>query len=908
MEDTIKEQCYAKMASYKEDDFTKEILKPLFEAMGYSRVEFNGGPYERGRDLIASSVGLPPKREEYVVYVQSKKLNNSGKLNANEFSRLAHQLRQAAQKGFTRLDGSVVKAKHLYIAVPTKISQRFLDELKDELYGDDKLKLEPLDCVAILDLISEYCPALLRKLESFESKLWAKEDAKNTNRELLGALCAKRENIDLRDFYSDLAFFIGNVSTRYLLTTKITERESNVLSLNETEWNSLLKERIFFEKYTGVDILTESPSEVYACYEKELDYANSEHNKALIRDFSEIDSSAKQKFKGYSEDLERVINRIDIESKNMQRERSVRREISDVKDFFEGIFSELSYGRVNDKFSKRLEFKSFGEDVDSFIQKALSCSSDWYEELVISRERLKELEEAIIRIPKLRVRLDTRSLVDEFHRRQENYKKGILELNKPDERKITKVRQWLDEFESSLKLLEQVCTDESIVKKALIFEHNKKNIDDERVTISPHDVFYTGKNIAVYGGPGVGKTTTLEIFSDEYTESINGRKLIFCSLNRVVVSLRNVIKYKAIKEIPSQGEIDSVLKETIGKIVLCSRGVDINERHIHELEKYLQDGFVLVLDGLDEIVSEFPIVLDAMARVKKLYPNIQWIVSSRDCVGYLSKIDFLGITLLPFTNSQLEKFISGWFEGSKKGTDLFKKLSQKGFIDNVRTPLLATILCSLVEKGVNVPKKETEIYAARLALLLGRYDDFKEVKRQKNERETLHIIAKKLASFMHTKHQRTIGEREALEALVKECNSTYTRRFLAQCIIELQNPCSVLVKDPQTRLLSFGHFRFQEHLASEELCSNRSISLLEIINEDWWRGALSLYSQSVGNIDDLIDELLEKSGRISNTVDQTLREMSSHLLPEQRSNVNSLLNMYRQSDFVEVDEWWHSSL
>ncbi|MBO2649042.1 restriction endonuclease [Shewanella algae] len=62
-----------KLSSYKEDDFTKEIIAPLFEAMGYQRVEFNGGPFERGRDLIAT-IKIPPNRKPKIIYVQSKKL------------------------------------------------------------------------------------------------------------------------------------------------------------------------------------------------------------------------------------------------------------------------------------------------------------------------------------------------------------------------------------------------------------------------------------------------------------------------------------------------------------------------------------------------------------------------------------------------------------------------------------------------------------------------------------------------------------------------------------------------------------------------------------------------------------------------------------------------------------------
>lgn len=51
--DTVIKKYLDALCAMHEDDFTKNILKPLFEAMGYDRVDFNGGPFERGRDLIA---------------------------------------------------------------------------------------------------------------------------------------------------------------------------------------------------------------------------------------------------------------------------------------------------------------------------------------------------------------------------------------------------------------------------------------------------------------------------------------------------------------------------------------------------------------------------------------------------------------------------------------------------------------------------------------------------------------------------------------------------------------------------------------------------------------------------------------------------------------------------------------
>lgn len=60
------------MQALKEDDFSKSVLKPLFESMSFSRVDFFGGPYEYGKDLIA--IHEVPLKGIIVYAIQSKKL------------------------------------------------------------------------------------------------------------------------------------------------------------------------------------------------------------------------------------------------------------------------------------------------------------------------------------------------------------------------------------------------------------------------------------------------------------------------------------------------------------------------------------------------------------------------------------------------------------------------------------------------------------------------------------------------------------------------------------------------------------------------------------------------------------------------------------------------------------------
>jgi len=48
-----KDFVFLKIQDMKEDDFSKKIVIPLLRKMGYTFTDFNGGPYELGKDIIA---------------------------------------------------------------------------------------------------------------------------------------------------------------------------------------------------------------------------------------------------------------------------------------------------------------------------------------------------------------------------------------------------------------------------------------------------------------------------------------------------------------------------------------------------------------------------------------------------------------------------------------------------------------------------------------------------------------------------------------------------------------------------------------------------------------------------------------------------------------------------------------
>ena len=98
-----------------------------------------------------------------------------------------------------------------------------------------------------------------------------------------------------------------------------------------------------------------------------------------------------------------------------------------------------------------------------------------------------------------------------------------------------------------------------------------------------------------------------------------------------------------------------------------------------------------------------------------------------------------------------------------------------------------------------------------------------------------------------------------------------------------------LIRDPITSKLSFGHFRFQEHLASVEISRNRNIDILDLLSRDWWRGAMVLYAQ-VNDIEYILDGLSQAVGININSRLDTLNEMISTKSSAERKTYNRILS------------------
>ncbi len=853
-----------------EDVFTKDILKPLFESMGYDRVDFNGGPYERGKDLIAQRY-IPPQKEPYVVYVQSKKIGSiQNTTTAAKYSQLLHQLRQCITSGITNIDGQRLYASEVYLACPEQMTNRFLEELNTQL-SPAQHNVNAIDGPAIISLIKEHNPELLDKLTTFKDKLKSGPSLTAPNTELLSALKSNNE-AELKHFYSDLSFFVGSVDSNRLLHLDVAfSREK--LHVEEESWSSFKEQSSEISEKYKIQLFKELTSTIEKKFNADKKRFLSKKNQTLESQITSLDSE----INNASHTIDSRIKALDT-SINAPSHSSSSKSSPEEKTNLRNI---LSYLRTNPNVETSPPPQELNS-INTYQQEEVGLILT----IITSKIKLEAListkKNQLVKKPTYFIQLNCDAITNFIKENKSSYFKDV-ELINNRELNAFQLKDFLSRTQRTLAFINTLIHKDFLLSKTINF----KEIDyqEDRVSISPYDIFYTKHDIAVYGGAGVGKTTTL--FT--YAQALPNDTFFYIRLNSLIEQLKGLTQSSPN---PKQFQTDLLIK-----IILLSKGLEPLVENIVTIKKALSNYQVLILDGLDEIHSAIPEIIQAISDFKLTYPSSQLIISSRDCVSYLNKIDFLGITLLPFTKDQLHKFISGWFTDEAVAIKLIASIKLRNLYECVQTPLLATIMCDLVEKGINAPSTEHEIYSERVNLLTGEYDQHKNIKRQKQKGTLLRECARKIAFCMHMKNTRNLSFQAIIEQLVFSLKESHNESLLLQCLNELINPCNILTLDPMTSTYSFGHTRFQEHLASEEIKFNRSIEITDLITSEWWRGTLALYAQN-NDFSSLIEDCYKKHGDVSKA-SMTIKTMIDNSPNSKRAYLKELLESYEEADDFE---------
>lgn len=879
---------FLKIQSMREDDFTKKVVIPLLKRMGYTFTDFNGGAYELGKDIVAH------KKNEFgeleVVAIQSKKLKSERTAaHSQKFGEIAHQLRHCVDKKIACIDGILRYPSKVILITPFPIDTRSLTEQLEQIQVH---RVMLIDEGRLGSLMEEYWPEIFNDPESELGKALMLTPSDTVNFELYQALHIDSKT-NYSNYYSDLNFFVGKTESQKLLRSKIKIVESLLPPYSNAQWIEIKKIDFVVCDLTGRHLICDVISEVEESHRLKLMAYNSPENRSNIEKHSFLVAQTERVSAALktTASIVRHDSQSNLISSRSRREDSAWQ--SEAK-ILEGLVSQLHADVSGGMFDEALAIadsirgNDFYHDPKKIIPQIKSVAQLIKElRVIMSEETLLALD--LIPVPLFSVALN----VDDA---QEAINIKIKELSEKlsglSNLRLTsaEVRHTLDEINHLLrgvdKLL-QINPDSPVKLSLLDGPQSSCELD-----ISAHKIFDSGANIAVYGDAGAGKSTTLYVYAEKLYKNKSPREeVLFIPLNRITNALSK-LSIEEREQLIKQGEdLNSLINS-----FLLYRGIPVSVEAREWMMDTLssKDKTTIIVDALDEAASNATWVIPALSEIPKKIRNAQVITSSRTSVSFVKNIEFLGITLLPFNSSQLKRFIFGWMKDSQQSEDLWRHIETNDLLDVAKNPLLATIICSLHESGIPIPENEPDVYRRKMELLCGLYDQSKGISRTSNDRVFLESCAQKIAYQMHARSQREATREELTNYLYSALDSRVSKEKTQSVIHDLIDVCNVITRADQTDYFSFGHLRIQEALAAEELGKNRAIDIVSLIPQQWWGGALYLYSFK-NSIQPLFDAIYERSGSFSK-YRQNLITMISSQPRSIRADLYALLELHSRSD------------
>jgi hypothetical protein len=814
--------------------------------MGFDFNDFNGGPYEGGKDIIAH------KESEYgdteITAIQSKMLKTyKSSISSTYFSQIIYQLRQCIGKKIACHDGISRSPIKVILITPFDIDTRHLE---------DQLETISLERVIIVDrgrlqkALDKYWCDVYDDFEDVGSSVVRFKPNETKNLELHKALNIVSGQ-DYSDYYSDLNFFVGKTESQKVFSSELKIIQPNKLQLNEDQWIKLKKLNEYISQHINSGLITTGIHEIETEFHEKLCIFKGKLNQEKIHHLKLLDKQLSEEHSSLKTMLKEIFTRLDEidsthESNSEAKEYSIelRQKLKDVSSIDSNKEKTLLLQNLNQSEDNRTP-KELQKDISDLI----SLTQD----ITTKKDDKKRTEHSIKPMPTYEVALDIKGVESDFRQKVDDIKERLCLLNK-NKLNIVEIKSLLEQVNSVLRYIDYLTNqlENSYLKFALV----KSTEHDGTLNISAHKLFDSGCNIAVYGDAGAGKSTTLHVYADKLNKNQSKHEeTIFLPLNRIV---RNIIKqpleeYKALIE--DQDPVDALINA-----FFLYKKIPYSTENILEFWKYLEskNKVIFIIDALDEAASEAHWVTSAIGCLPQKITNIQVITSSRSTVRDIKNIDFLGITLLPFTKEQLKRFIFGWIKNPDDKLLLWDQIVEKEIFEVAKNPLLATIVCTLYESGVSIPNSEPEIYRKKIELLSGHYDHYKGIQRTKQPKNMLEKCCRKIAFAMHIKELREASIDELKSYLLYALEEKVSKALIDEVLDDLINSCNILLPTDEENTYSFGHLRIQEFLASEELSANRSVDIVPLVRNDWWAGVLYLYGCSQ-DIQQIIDDIYTRS-------------------------------------------------
>lgn len=818
-----------KLGQIQENDLTRDVILPLFERMYGCRVCFTGGANEKGRDLIVYYKN--PLDEHEYIGVQVKRKVVTSNSSSKSFQQLVNQLTQMRDEPAvcpTSLQ-NVFFSKKVFIT-SYEIPEKVYDTHRGAIKKLEALNVSIVDGRKLLQLIEQHIPEKLSYISGDNSAIGDALKANLTNNALMDALSFK-DSKQICDIYCETRLSIGNKKTAKLIESEFIAKPSQFITLkNDSEAKELSK--LNFEFYARFGSYWHDANSL-----KTAEELLTHRQNLVYKDKVETD-----KIKDCGHFIQERI-----------------KTSSFVAHFPQGLSFELLEEFCFSNYRSVTSISN--EDFMSFME----LISDLQELFTKRKESEKEREQ--IRSQLAELPLTYRSpfcgekVVEVYKEKHEKLQNMSIKQDS-----IADVKSYLHESQNVNFLIKIVD------KYRRHFEVNDKKgrLSKSPLKLSIDQVFDTKLNTLVLGDAGSGKTTNLQVYTTKLIENNDSRLTVFMTLNE----LASLAKTK------SEPDIVYGIWAYLNKLQLFTLSLQSFRTHMSSKET------CLVLDSIDEAISQYHWIVDKLSEFVALFPHCQVITSSRFTVEDVDRLNFVNVSLLSFDSEQKREFFLKWFENDhSKVNEIMDHLDRYPGLDQVVTnPLSATIMATLQGSNVPLPSTEAQLYRKRFELLSGMFDKFKGVNRMVTAPEVILNSIRQLAYKMHLDDSRELPRQQIIDILSDVLPTGSNPEFIFE---ELCFPCEILLVNPNGTF-GFGHLRFQEYLVSEHFVHVRSAPYERFIKSPWWHDSLVLYAQHAHEINWFID-YISQDGELTLSSHHLAREMISFRDAKERNTLTKRL-------------------
>ncbi|MGJ3250243.1 MAG: NACHT C-terminal helical domain 2-containing protein [Elainellaceae cyanobacterium] len=398
------------------------------------------------------------------------------------------------------------------------------------------------------------------------------------------------------------------------------------------------------------------------------------------------------------------------------------------------------------------------------------------------------------------------------------------------------------------------------------------------------------ERLGVYGKPGAGKTTYLQWLAIRCNEGALSPNLV-----PIFVYFKD---YAEAENRPSlQAYIERYLVACHVPNVASTLGL------------LLQHGRIfLILDGLDEVQDADRSRVRSQAEgIASRFRNCRFVFSCRSPLWYEFS-GFTNVIVSEFDRHQVAAFANKWFskvKGNERSQTFIDRLTRHIEIAELaKTPLLLTLLCIVFNEENTFPRYRSDVYDEGLTILLGKWDEFRGVQRNRVHRvvstedrlyrslstEEKKALLKKVATKFFLEQQTLFWKRDVeivIEDYFQDIHGIAPSLVPASEILQAIELQHGLIVRRASNYCSFSHLTFQEYFTASGLVETGQHALIyKHILEPRWRFVIELISeqlhQSVADeffigFKRAVDKLVEANDKIQeflNWVDSIAATMS----------------------------------